>query len=112
MISRRRVGQRTIAVHALEILATSDTGIAMLRWTLRERIKRVSDGLDPMNVIRDQEVNRKIPNQRVEHHPVARRGNQCIREREREREREGVRANWKGRRASFVKRLARGDIPQ
>jgi hypothetical protein len=76
-------------VHALEILATSDTGIAMLRWTLRERIKRVSDGLDPMNVIRDQEVNRKIPNQRVEHHHVARRGNQCIRE----REREGVRAN-------------------
>ena len=90
MISRRRVGQRTIAVHALEILATSDTGVAMLRRTLREQIKRVSDGLDPMNVIRDEEVNRKIPNQRVEHHPVARRGNQCI------REREGVRGELKG----------------
>jgi hypothetical protein len=54
-------GQRTIAVHALENLATSDIGIAMLRRTLREQIKRVSDGFDPMNVIRDQSLNRKIP---------------------------------------------------
>jgi hypothetical protein len=46
-------GQRAIAVHALENLATSDTGIAMLRRTLREQIKRVRDGLDPINVIRD-----------------------------------------------------------
>ena len=54
-------GQRSIAVHALENLATSDTGIAMLRRTLREQIKRVSDGLDPMNVIRDERLNRTIP---------------------------------------------------
>jgi len=54
-------GQRAIAVHALENLATSDTGIAMLRRTLREQIKRVSDGLDPMNVIRDERLNRTIP---------------------------------------------------
>jgi hypothetical protein len=54
-------GQRAIAVHALENLATSDMGIAMLRRTLREQIKRVSDGLDPMNVIRDQRLNRTIP---------------------------------------------------
>jgi hypothetical protein len=47
--------------HALENLATSDTGIAMLRRTLREQIKRVSDGLDPMNVIRDERLNRTIP---------------------------------------------------
>lgn len=54
-------GQRGTAVHALENLATSDTGIAMLRRTLREQIKRVRDGLDPMNVIRDERLNRKIP---------------------------------------------------
>jgi len=33
----------------------------MLRRTLREQIKRVSDGFDPMNVIRDEQLNRKIP---------------------------------------------------
>ena len=54
-------GQRTIAVHALENLAPSDTGIALLRRTLREQIKRVSDGLDPMNVMRDERLNRTIP---------------------------------------------------
>jgi hypothetical protein len=54
-------GQRPIAVHALENLATSDTGIAMLRRILREQIKRVTDDLDPMNVIRDEQLNRKIP---------------------------------------------------
>ena len=31
-------GQRTIALHALENLAPSDTGIALLRRTLREQI--------------------------------------------------------------------------
>jgi len=54
-------GQRAIAVHALENLATSDAGIAMLRRLLREQIKRVEDGLDPMNVVRDARANRKIP---------------------------------------------------
>lgn len=54
-------GQRAIAVHALENLATSDTGIAMLRHTLCEQIKRVSNGLDPMNVIRGERLNRTIP---------------------------------------------------
>ena len=48
-------------MHALENLATSDTGIAMLRHRLREQIKRVSDGLDPMNVMRDERLNRTIP---------------------------------------------------
>ena len=37
-------GQRTIAVHALETLATSDTGIAMLRRLLREQVKRLCQG--------------------------------------------------------------------
>jgi len=54
-------GQRPIAVHALENLATSDTGIAMLRRTLREQIKRMSDGLDPMNVVREARFNQEIP---------------------------------------------------
>ena len=54
-------GQRAIAVHALENLATSDAGIAMLRRLLREQIKRVEDGFDPMNVVRDTRGNRKIP---------------------------------------------------
>jgi len=54
-------GQRPIAVHALENLGTSDTGITMLRHLLREQIKRVEDGLDPMNVMRDARANQKIP---------------------------------------------------
>lgn len=54
--------QRPIAVHALENLGASDTGITMLRHhLLREQIKRVEDGLDPMNVKRDARPNQKIP---------------------------------------------------
>jgi hypothetical protein len=54
-------GQRAIAVHALEHLGTSDTGIAMLRHMLREQIQRVEQGLDPLNVVRDARANRRIP---------------------------------------------------
>ena len=54
-------GQRTIAVHALENLAHSDTGIVMLRRMLREQIQRVEKGLDPINVVRDPDINRRIP---------------------------------------------------
>ena len=54
-------GQRTIAVHALENLAPSDTGIAMLRHLLREQLKRIEDGQDPINVVRDPTANRRIP---------------------------------------------------
>jgi nitrite reductase/ring-hydroxylating ferredoxin subunit len=54
-------GQRTIAVHALENLGTSDTGIAMLRHMLREQIQRVERGLDPINVVRDPDANHRIP---------------------------------------------------
>ena len=53
-------GQRSIAVHALEHLGTTDTGITMLRHLLRVQIKRVEDGLDPMNVMRDARANQKI----------------------------------------------------
>jgi hypothetical protein len=60
-ISRAQEGQRSIAVHALENLGTSDTGITTLRYLLREQIKRVEEGLDPMNVMRDAWANQKIP---------------------------------------------------
>jgi hypothetical protein len=54
-------GQRPIAVHALENLGHSDTGITMLRRLLREQIKRVEDGLDPINIVRDPSANKRIP---------------------------------------------------
>jgi phenylpropionate dioxygenase-like ring-hydroxylating dioxygenase large terminal subunit len=53
-------GQRAIAVHALENLGTSDTGIVMLRRLLREQLKRVEDGLDPINTVRDAYLSRGI----------------------------------------------------
>ena len=33
----------------------------MLRHLLREQIKRVEDGIDPINVMRDARANQKIP---------------------------------------------------
>jgi hypothetical protein len=54
-------GQRPIAIHALENLAHSDTGIVMLRRLLREQLKRVEQGLDPINVICDLSANKRIP---------------------------------------------------
>ena len=53
-------GQRPIAIHALENLARSDTGIVMLRRLLREQLKRVEEGLDSINVIRDPSANARI----------------------------------------------------
>ena len=54
-------GQRPIAIHALENLAHSDTGIVMLRRLLREQLQRVEQGLDPINVMRDPAANKRIP---------------------------------------------------
>jgi hypothetical protein len=42
------VTQRPIAVHALEHLAWSDTGVAMYRKAIRDGIRAVSRGEDPM----------------------------------------------------------------
>lgn len=53
--------QRTIAVHALENLGNSDMGISLLRRSLREQVKRVQAGKDPVNVFRDPEKNHRIP---------------------------------------------------
>jgi hypothetical protein len=52
-------GQRAIAIHALENLAHSDTGIVMLRRLLREQLERVEEGLDP--ITRDPSANKRIP---------------------------------------------------
>jgi hypothetical protein len=54
-------GQRAIAVHALEHLGTSDTGIVMLRRLLREQLQRLENGHDPLNVVRDADAARGIP---------------------------------------------------
>jgi hypothetical protein len=54
-------GQRPIAIHALENLAHSDTGLVMLRRLLREQLQRIEQGLDPINVIRDPNANKRIP---------------------------------------------------
>jgi hypothetical protein len=54
-------GQRPIAIHALENLAHSDTGIVMQRRLLREQLQRVEQGLDPINVMRDPSANKRVP---------------------------------------------------
>jgi len=38
-----------------------DTGVAMLQHILREQVKRIRDGLDPMNLIRDERLKGNIP---------------------------------------------------
>jgi len=48
-----QVGQRPIAIHALEHLATTDRGVIMLRRMVREGIMAVQRGEDPKGVIRD-----------------------------------------------------------
>jgi nitrite reductase/ring-hydroxylating ferredoxin subunit len=53
-------GQRPIAVHALENLGTTDVGVVMLRRMLREQVKLVAAGRDPMNTWRDPAANHKI----------------------------------------------------
>ena len=46
---------------AIPNLARSDIGIVMLRRLLREQLKRVAQGLDPINVVRDPSANQRIP---------------------------------------------------
>jgi hypothetical protein len=38
----------------------SDTGIVMLRRLLREQLKRIDEGLDSTNVMRDPSANKRI----------------------------------------------------
>ncbi|HVH80932.1 MAG TPA: hypothetical protein VM782_16165, partial [Stellaceae bacterium] len=53
-------GQRSIAIHALENLAPSDIGVVWLRQMLREQIRLMEAGQDPMNTWRDPAANRRI----------------------------------------------------
>ena len=53
-------GQRAIAIHALENLATSDRGVVLLRRALRRALDRVAAGGDPPNIVRDAAANRAI----------------------------------------------------
>ena len=48
-----QVGQRSIAIHALEHLATTDRGVIMARRMVREGIEDVLQGRDPKGVVRD-----------------------------------------------------------
>jgi phenylpropionate dioxygenase-like ring-hydroxylating dioxygenase large terminal subunit len=52
--------QRSIAIHALERLATTDVGLIQYRKLLREQVKAVQEGRDPMNVVRDAALNHRI----------------------------------------------------
>ena len=47
-----QVGQRPIAIHGTEHLATSDRGVAMMRRMVREGIEAVERGEDPRGVTR------------------------------------------------------------
>ncbi|MGE3932570.1 MAG: Rieske 2Fe-2S domain-containing protein [Rhodospirillaceae bacterium] len=52
--------QRPIAVHALENLALSDRGVALLRRAYRESLGAIAAGGDPQNIVRDPAANRAI----------------------------------------------------
>src|ERR1700730_13783356 len=54
-------GQHPIAIHALENLAHSDTGIVMLRRLLREQLQRGEQGLDPVHTMGDPAASKHIP---------------------------------------------------
>ena len=53
-------GQRTIAIHAMENLATSDRGIVLLRRALRRSLDKIQAGEDPANIVRDAAANEAI----------------------------------------------------
>ena len=46
-------GQREIAVHALEHLASTDRGVTMLRKIVRDGIRAVAAGADPKEILRE-----------------------------------------------------------
>ena len=48
-----QVGQREIAVHDLEHLVSTDKGIIMMRRMIREGIRAIEQGRDPVGVLRD-----------------------------------------------------------
>ena len=48
-----QVGQREIAVHGLEHLASTDKGVIMMRRMIRDGIRAIEEGRDPVGVFRD-----------------------------------------------------------
>ena len=48
------VGQRPIAIHALEHLAWTDRGVALFRKMVKQGIEMVKSGRDPKGIIREQ----------------------------------------------------------
>jgi phenylpropionate dioxygenase-like ring-hydroxylating dioxygenase large terminal subunit len=48
-----QAGQRTIAVHALEHLGSTDRGVIMLRKIVREGVQAVARGEDPWGLVRE-----------------------------------------------------------
>jgi hypothetical protein len=51
-----QVGQRPIAIHALEHLGATDRGITMFRQHIRRGIRSVQEGRDPTGLCRDPET--------------------------------------------------------
>ena len=48
-----QIGQRPIARHALEHLAASDRGVTMMRKNLRDAIREMQNGKEPMDLVRE-----------------------------------------------------------
>jgi hypothetical protein len=51
-----QVGQRPIAIHALEHLGATDRGVIMFRQQIRRGIRSVQDGRDPAGLCRDADA--------------------------------------------------------
>jgi phenylpropionate dioxygenase-like ring-hydroxylating dioxygenase large terminal subunit len=49
-----QIGQRSIAIHALERLSSTDRGVAMMRRMVAEGIKAVERGEDPKGLVRTE----------------------------------------------------------
>ncbi len=49
-----QVSQRPIAIHALEHLASSDRGVIMVRKLLRDGVRAVQQGQDPLGLVREE----------------------------------------------------------
>ena len=67
-----QIGQRPIAVHAMEHLTTTDRGVTMVRKMIKEGIRSVQRGEDPKGIRRDAVL--PIPtyaNETVMHIPPA-----------------------------------------
>ena len=53
-------GQRPVAVHALEHLASSDAGVILIRKILREAVQALRSSREPQNILRDPTQNHAL----------------------------------------------------